>query len=722
MSTVAAKKINGKRKRNGNGAGREGLSSREKASRSSAILNTRNIGIMAHIDAGKTTTTERILYYTGRTYKMGEVHKGSAEMDWMEQEKERGITITSAATTCYWKNHRVNIIDTPGHVDFTVEVERSLRVLDGAIAVFDAVAGVEPQTETVWRQADKYEIPRIVFINKMDRVGADMDMNVKMIRERLSAKPLVLQLPVGKEESFAGVVDLILMSAYVWHEEGLGATYDDVDIPEDMRDDAELARHQLIETLAEEDDYIIDKFLEGKDITPEELDAAIRRCTLSGKLVPVLCGSAFRNKGVQFLLDAAVKYLPSPLDVPPIKGISPTKTKDEDRRPSDDEPFAALAFKIVVDPFVGRLTYFRVYSGTLKAGQMAYNPVRKTKERVSRLLLMHANKREDVSAAYTGDIIAAVGLRDTGTGDTLCDLKNQIILESMEFPDPVISVAIEPKTVADQEKLSTALRKLSEEDPTFKVRVDSETGQTIIEGMGELHLEIIVDRMLREFSVKANIGKPQVAYKETITAATLGEGKFIRQSGGRGQFGHVELQIEPLGRGKGFEFVNGIIQGAIPREFIPSVERGVREALEGGLLAGYPLVDIKVTLLDGSFHEVDSSELAFRIAGSMAFANAGRRAAPELLEPVMRTEVVVPETYMGDVLGDLNGRRGRIEGVEVRGELRVITAFVPLGEMFGYATDLRSKTQGRATHTMQFSHYGKMPKPIADTIVERITG
>ncbi len=722
MSTVAAKKINGKRKRNGNGAGREGLSSREKASRSSAILNTRNIGIMAHIDAGKTTTTERILYYTGRTYKMGEVHKGSAEMDWMEQEKERGITITSAATTCYWKNHRINIIDTPGHVDFTVEVERSLRVLDGAIAVFDGVAGVEPQTETVWRQADKYEIPRIVFINKMDRVGADMDMNVKMIRERLSAKPLVLQLPVGKEESFAGVVDLILMSAYVWHEEGLGATYDDVDIPEDMRDAAELARHQLIETLAEEDDYITDKFLEGKDITPEELDAAIRRCTLSGKLVPVLCGSAFRNKGVQFLLDAVTKYLPSPLDVPPVKGISPTKTKEEARRPSDEEPFAALAFKIVVDPFVGRLTYFRVYSGTLKAGQMAYNPIRKTRERVSRLLLMHANKREDVSAAYTGDIIAAVGLRDTGTGDTLCDLKNQIILESMEFPDPVISVAIEPKTVADQEKLSTALRKLSEEDPTFKVRVDSETGQTIIEGMGELHLEIIVDRMLREFSVKANIGKPQVAYKETIKKAALGTGKFIRQSGGRGQFGHVELQIEPFGRGKGFEFVNGIIQGAIPREFIPSIERGVREALEGGLLAGYPLVDIKVTLLDGSFHEVDSSELAFRIAGSMALADAGRRAAPELLEPVMQTEVVVPEIYMGDVLGDLNGRRGRIEGVEVRGELRIIAAFVPLGEMFGYATDLRSKTQGRATHTMQFAHYGEMPKPIADAIVERITG
>jgi len=714
---VAARKINGKRKRNGTG-----LPKRDKANGRNTLLNTRNIGIMAHIDAGKTTTTERILYYTGRTYKMGEVHEGSAEMDWMEQEKERGITITSAATTCYWKNHRINIIDTPGHVDFTVEVERSLRVLDGAVAIFDAVAGVEPQTETVWRQADKYHVPRIVFVNKMDRVGADMDMCVRMIRERLAAKPLVLQIPIGSEENFTGMVDLIRMCAHEYKEENLGATYDETDIPDDLREAAELAHHQLVETLAEEDDDITEKFLEGDQIAPEELDAAIRRCTLAGKLVPVLCGAAFRNKGVQFLLDSVLRYLPSPLDVPPVKGISPTKKKEEIRRPSDDEPFTALAFKIVADPFVGRLTYFRVYSGALKAGQTVYNPTRKTKGRLGRLLLMHANKREDVSAVYTGDIAAAVGLKETATGDTLCDVKHQIVLESMEFPEPVISVAIEPKTKADQEKLGTALRKMSEEDPTFKVKVDSETGQTIIAGMGELHLEIIVDRMLREFSVKANIGKPQVAYKETITQVALGEGRFVRQSGGRGQYGHVKLQVEPQERGEESEFVNKIVQGAIPREFIPSIERGVREALEGGILAGYPLVDVKVTLLDGSFHEVDSSDLAFRIAGSMALHEAGRKAGPELLEPMMAAEVVVPEVYMGDVLGDINGRRGRIEGIEARGDLRVISAVVPLGEMFDYATDLRSKTQGRATHTMQFSHYGEMPKALTDAIVERLTG
>jgi len=718
MDSVAAKKLNGKRKRNG----RAKLPSREKANGRTALENTRNIGIMAHIDAGKTTTTERILYYTGRTYKMGEVHDGAAEMDWMEQEKERGITITSASTTCYWKNHRINIIDTPGHVDFTVEVERSLRVLDGAVAVFDAVAGVEPQTETVWRQADKYRVPRIVFVNKMDRVGADMDMCVRMIGERLAAKPLVIQLPVGKEDSFSGMVDLVRMNAFYYHDENLGATYDEIDIPDNLREAAEALRHQLIETLAEEDDEITEKFLEGERITPEELEAAIRRCTLAGKLTPVLCGAAFRNKGVQSLLDAVVKYLPSPLDVPPVNGISPTKKKEEIRRPSDDEPFSALAFKIVVDPFVGRLTYFRVYSGVLRAGQMIYNPVRKKRDRIGRLLLMHANKREDVPAVYTGDIVAAVGLRDAGTGDTLCDIKHQIILESMEFPDPVISVAIEPKTKADQEKLGNALRRLSEEDPTFKVRVDSETGQTIIEGMGELHLEIIVDRMLREFSVQANIGKPQVAYRETLTSTALGEGKFIRQSGGRGQYGHVKLQVEPLERGQGFEFANKVVQGAIPREFISSVEQGVREALEGGMLAGYPLVDIKVSLLDGTFHEVDSSDLAFRIAGSMALTDAARKAGPELLEPVMSVEVVVPEVYMGDVLGDINGKRGRIEGIEVRGDARIIAALIPLGEMFGYATDLRSRTQGRATHTMQFSHYGKMPKALADAIMERLTG
>jgi elongation factor G len=721
MSTVAAKKLSGKRKRNGK-AGKIGMPDPAKANGRGALSNTRNIGIMAHIDAGKTTTTERILYYTGRTYKMGEVHKGSAEMDWMEQEKERGITITSAATTCHWKNHRINIIDTPGHVDFTVEVERSLRVLDGAVAVFDGVAGVEPQTETVWRQADKYGVPRIVFINKMDRVGADMEMGIKMIRERLGAKPLVLQLPIGSEENFVGMVDLVRMCAYKYEDEDLGASYDDVDIPEDMLEAAEFAHHQLVEALAEEDDHITEKFLEGEDISSEELDAAIRRCALLGTLVPVLCGSAFRNKGVQFLLDAVIKYLPSPLDVPPVTGISPTKDKEESRKASDQEPFAALAFKVVADPFVGRLTYFRVYSGMIEAGQTVYNSVSKTRERVSRLLLMHANKREDVPAAYTGDIVAAVGLRETGTGDTLCDIKHQIVLESMEFPDPVISVAIEPKTKADQDKLGNALRRLSEEDPTFKVKVDTETGQTIIKGMGELHLEIIVDRMLREFSVQANIGKPQVAYKETIKKAAAGEGKFVRQSGGRGQYGHVKLEIEPQERGKEFEFINKITQGAIPREFISSIEQGVREALEGGLLAGYPLVDVKVTLLDGSYHEVDSSELAFRIAGSMALQDAGKKAGADLLEPIMKTEVVVPETYMGDVLGDITSRRGRIEGIEARAKLQVISALIPLGEMFGYATDLRSKTQGRANYTMQFSHYGKMAKAISEAIVERVTG
>ena len=698
------------------------MPSRERAGSRNLLTNTRNIGIMAHIDAGKTTTTERILYYTGRTYKMGEVHDGAAEMDWMEQEKERGITITSAATTCHWNNHLINIIDTPGHVDFTVEVERSLRVLDGAVAVFDAVAGVEPQTETVWRQADKYRVPRIVFINKMDRVGADMDMCVDMMCQRLSASPIVIQFPLGSEENFSGMIDLVRMIAYKYNDESLGATYEDIDIPADMLDAAESAHHQLVETLAEEDDNITEKFLEGQDITPEELDAAIRRCTLAGKLVPVLCGAAFRNKGVQFLLDAIVKYLPSPLDVLPVQGISPTKKKEETRQPSDDEPFSALAFKLVVDPFVGRLTYFRVYSGKVSAGNTVYNPTRKSTERLGRLLLMHANKRQDVPAVYTGDIVAAVGLRDTATGDTLCDVKHQIILESMDFPEPVISVAIEPKTKADQEKLSNALRRLSEEDPTFKVKVDSETGQTIIEGMGELHLEIIVDRMLREFSVQANVGRPQVAYKETITKTALAEGKFVRQSGGRGQYGHVKLQIEPQERGQGFEFVNKITQGAIPREYIPSVEKGVREALEGGLLAGYSIVDIKVTLLDGSFHDVDSSDLAFRIAGSMAFHEAGKKAAPELLEPVMQVEVVVPEVYMGDVLGDINSRRGRIEGIEARGEMRIIAAFVPLGEMFDYATDLRSKTQGRATYTMQFSYYGGMPKAFSDSIVERMMG
>jgi len=717
---VAARKINGRGKVSG---GRKaGLRAPGRSKRDTTLLNTRNIGIMAHIDAGKTTITERILYYTGRTYKMGEVHDGAAEMDWMEQEKERGITITSAATTCSWKNHRINIIDTPGHVDFTVEVERSLRVLDGAIAVFDGVAGVEPQTETVWRQADKYRVPRIAFVNKLDRVGADMDRCVEMMQDRLSTKPLPLQIPIGHEDSFSGMVDLVRMIAMTYNEETLGATYDEIDVPDEYREAAEAGHHHIVETLAEDDDEIIEKYLEGSTITPEDIEAAIRRCTLKGRLTPVLCGAAFRNKGIQFLLDAVIKYLPSPLDVPPVEGISPTKKKEETRSPSDDEPFSALAFKLVNDPFVGRLIYFRVYSGVAKAGQMVYNAGRKEKERIGRLLLMHANKREDVSEVYTGDIVAAVGLRKTTTGDTLCDLKHQIILESMEFPEPVISVAIEPKTKVDQEKLSSALRRLSEEDPTFKVRVDQETGQTIIEGMGELHLEIIVDRMMREFSVQANVGRPQVAYKETVLQAALGEGRFVRQSGGRGQYGHVKIQIEPLEGGEGFQFENKIVGGTIPREFIPAVGRGVREALEGGLIAGYPVIDIKVTLLDGSFHEVDSSELAFRIAGSMAFQDAGRQAKPELLEPIMKVEVVVPEIYMGDVIGDINARRGRIEGLEVRDNMRVITAQVSLGEMFGYATDLRSKTQGRATYTMQFSHYGPMPKALAEAIVEKVTG
>ncbi|RJP69623.1 MAG: elongation factor G [Candidatus Abyssobacteria bacterium SURF_17] len=698
------------------------MPSRDKVDRQTALCNTRNIGIMAHIDAGKTTITERMLYYTGRTYKMGEVHEGAAEMDWMEQERERGITITSAATTCYWKNHRINIIDTPGHVDFTVEVERSLRVLDGAIAVFDAVAGVEPQTETVWRQADRYRVPRIAFLNKMDRVGADMDLCLRTMRTRLAAKPLLLQLPVGHEESFSGMIDLIRMKAYHYHDESLGATYDEGEIPGQLRERAEAAHHTLIEMVAEEDDEITEKYLTGEPITPDELEAAIRGCTLAGKLIPVLCGAAFRNKGIQLLLDAVVKYLPSPLDVPPVKGVSPTKMKEEIRRASDDDPFCALAFKLMTDPFVGKLTYFRVYSGMVKTGQMVYNPVRKARERIGRLLLMHANKRQDVSVVRTGDIVAVVGLRETTTGDTLCDTNHQIVLESMQFPEPVISVAIEPKTKADQEKLGIALNRLAEEDPTFKVRVDPETGQTIIEGMGELHLEIIVDRMLREFSVKANVGKPQVAYKETLTREAHGEGKFIKQTGGRGQYGHVKIQVGPQERGKGFEFVNKIVAGTVPREFMPHVERGIREALESGILAGYPIVDVKVTLLDGSYHEVDSSDLAFRIAGSMAFRDAARRAEPQLLEPVMDVEVVVPELYMGDVLGDLNARRGRIEGIETRGDTKIVDALVPLAEMFGYATDLRSKTQGRATHTMQFSHYGEMPKALADAIIEKLTG
>jgi elongation factor G len=719
---AAAGKINGKDKPSAINRARGGVPSREKADRRHTLINTRNIGIMAHIDAGKTTITERILYYTGRTYKMGEVHEGAAEMDWMEQERERGITITSAATTCFWKNHRINIIDTPGHVDFTVEVERSLRVLDGAIAVFDGVAGVEPQTETVWRQADKYRVPRIAFVNKMDRVGADMDMSVQTMRTRLGAKPIAVQIPIGREETFSGMVDLIHLKAYQYNDENLGATYDEVPIPAELEAAAHAGHQTIIETLAEEDDEITERYLESESISAEQIEAALRRCTLSGKLTPVLCGAAFRNKGVQLLLDAIIKYLPSPIDVPPVQGISPTKKKEEIRHPSDEEPFAALAFKLMTDTFVGKLTYFRVYSGMVKTGQIVYNPARRSRERIGRLLMMHANKRQDVSVARTGDIVAAVGLKETTTGDTLCDMNHQIVLESMKFPEPVISVAIEPKTKADQEKLANALRRLSEEDPTFKVKVDSETGQTIIGGMGELHLEIIVDRMLREFSVKANVGKPQVAYKETIGRSAFGEGRFVKQSGGRGQYGHVKIQVEPQEPGKGFEFVNRLVGGAIPQEYVPAIEQGTKEALENGILAGYPLVNVKVTLLDGSYHEVDSSDLAFRIAASMAFRDAGKKAEPQLLEPIMKVEVVVPEVYMGDVLGDINARRGRIEGIETRGNTKLVNAYIPLAEMFGYATDLRSKTQGRATYTMQFSHYGVMPKPLADSIVERITG
>jgi elongation factor G len=687
-----------------------------------ALERTRNIGIMAHIDAGKTTTTERILYYTGITYKIGEVHEGTATMDWMVQEQERGITITSAATTCTWRDHRINIIDTPGHVDFTIEVERSLRVLDGAVAVFCSVGGVEPQSETVWRQADKYRVPRIAFINKMDRVGADFFRGIRMMRERLGANAIPIQLPIGKEDTFRGVIDLVAMKAVLWDEDTLGARYRTEEIPQEHLAAAEQYREELLEAVAESDEGLLEKYLEGHPISESEIRQAIRKATLDIKVVPVLCGAAFKNKGVQPLLDAVVDYLPAPSDVPAMQGINPDTSATETRPADDKAPFAALAFKIMTDPFVGTLTFMRVYSGMMESGSYVYNSTKGKKERIGRLLKMHANKREDIKEVYAGDIVAAVGLRDSTTGDTVCDESHPIVLEAIEFPAPVISIAIEPKTKADQEKLGTSLQKLATEDPSFRVATDRETGQTIISGMGELHLEVIVDRLLREFKVDANVGKPQVAYKETVRATMEREGKFIRQTGGRGQYGHVVLRVEALPAGKGFEFVDATKGGAIPREYIPAVERGVRDAMETGTLAGYPMVDVKTTLLDGSYHEVDSSEIAFKIAASMAFKDATRKASPVILEPIMAVEAVVPEEFMGEVIGDLNGRRGKIQGMEARAGAQVITAQVPLSEMFGYATDLRSMTQGRATFTMQFSHYDPVPQPISEEITAKAVG
>lgn len=678
------------------------------------LENIRNIGIMAHIDAGKTTTTERMLFYTGKIHKLGETHEGSAQMDWMEQEQERGITITSAATTCHWRDHRINIIDTPGHVDFTVEVERSLRVLDGAVALFCAKGGVEPQSETVWRQADKYQVPRLAFVNKMDIVGADFYRVVNMIEDRLNASPVPVQLPIGKEDDFVGIVNLIDMNATVYHDD-LGQKIEVVDIPEEMIDLAEEYREKMLEALAEHDEELMIKYLEGEEITSEEIRKVIRKATIDAEITPVLCGSSYKNKGVQPLLDAVIDYMPSPIDIPPIKGVGVESDEEEERASSDDEPFSALAFKIVTDPYVGKLAYFRVYSGTLESGSYILNTTKGKKERIGRILLMHANKREEVDKIYAGDIVAAVGLKNTGTGDTLSDEEHPIILESMEFPEPVIDVAIEPKTKASQEKMTIALAKLAEEDPTFKTFTNEETGQILISGMGELHLEIIVDRLLREFKVEANVGNPQVAYKETITKPVEVETRHVRQSGGRGQYGHVKIKVEP---GEGYEFVNEITGGVIPKEFIPSVDEGIQEALQSGILGGYPVMDVKVTLFDGSYHEVDSSEMAFKIAGSMAFKEAMRKANPALLEPIMKVEVTVPEEYMGDVMGDINGRRGTIEGMETVRGVQVINGYVPLSEMFGYATDLRSNTQGRGTYTMQFDHY----EPVPNSILEKVLG
>ena len=687
-----------------------------------SLAKTRNIGIMAHIDAGKTTTTERVLFYTGVSHKIGEVHDGAATMDWMAQEQERGITITSAATTCFWKDHRVNIIDTPGHVDFTIEVERSLKVLDGAVAVFCSVGGVEPQSETVWRQADKYGVPRIAFINKMDRIGADFNNGVEMIRTRLGANPLPLQLPIGKEENFRGLVDLVAMKAIVWNDESMGAKYDIIDIPADMADDVEMAREALIEEVSSHDDVLMEKYLGGEALTEAEIKGAIRKGTRDIKFCPVLCGSAFKNKGVQTLLDAVVDYMPSPIDVPPIKGVHPD-TGEELERPADDAaPFAALAFKIMTDPFVGQLTFFRVYSGIAESGTTVINSTKGKKERFGRLLKMHANKREEIKQVYAGDIAAAVGMKYTTTGDTLCDLNNPSLLESMEFPEPVIHLSVEPKTKTDQEKMGVALGKLLSEDPSLRVRTDEETGQTILSGMGELHLDIIVDRMKREFSVECNVGAPQVAYRESITKTVEVQGKFVRQSGGRGQYGDCWLRLEPGEPGEGFTYVDAIKGGVIPREYIPAVGKGAEEASENGVLAGFPIVDVKVTCFDGSYHDVDSNEMAFKIAGSMGFKEGARKAAPVLLEPIMAVEVVVPEEYMGDVIGDLNSRRGRIMGMEARGGAQVVNSHVPLSSMFGYSTDLRSATQGRATYSMTFDHYDQVPKAISEEIIAKVNG
>ena len=689
--------------------------------RDCSLEMTRNIGIMAHIDAGKTTTTERILFYSGIVHKIGETHDGGATMDWMAQEQERGITITSAATTCHWLNHRINIIDTPGHVDFTVEVERSLRVLDGSVAVFCAKGGVEPQSETVWRQADKYGVPRMAYVNKMDILGADFYNVVDMMKTRLGTNAVPLQLPIGAEDTFKGLVDLIEMKAIVYVDD-LGKTSEMVDIPEDMVDKVEEYRQNLLDAVAESDDDLMMKYLEGEELTIEEIKGAIRKATIACKMTPVLCGSSYKNKGVQPMLDAVIAYMPSPLDVPAIKGVNPETGEDDCRPSSDDEPFAALAFKIMADPYVGKLAFFRVYSGVMQSGSYVFNSTKKKKERIGRILQMHANNRKEIDVVYSGDIAAAVGLKDTTTGDTLCDEKHPIVLESMVFPEPVISVAVEPKTKADQEKMGIALARLAEEDPTFRVATDQETGQCIISGMGELHLEIIVDRMLREFKVECTVGAPQVAYRETIRKQIKTEGKFVRQSGGRGQYGHCWLELIPQEPGEGFSFENKIVGGAIPKEYINPIEAGVKEAMENGVVAGYPMVDIKVIVYDGSYHDVDSSEMAFKIAGSMGFKNGAAKANPVLLEPYMKVEVVVPEEYMGDVIGDLNSRRGRIEGMDSRNGAQSIRAFVPLAEMFGYSTDLRSKTQGRGNYSMEISYYDEVPRNISEAIVAKLKG
>ena len=686
-----------------------------------SLEKTRNIGIMAHIDAGKTTTTERILYYTGVNYKLGETHEGTATMDWMEQEQERGITITSAATTCFWKNHRINIIDTPGHVDFTVEVERSLRVLDGSVTVMCAKGGVEPQSETVWRQADHYHVPRMIYVNKMDIMGADFYNVLRMIDERLKCNAVPIQLPIGKEAEFRGIIDLVEMNADVYYDE-MGKDMRVEEIPEDMRELAEEYREKMLDAVSMFDDEIMEMYLEGKEIPTAKIRAAIRKATVAVEMIPVVCGTSYRNKGVQKLLDAIVDYMPAPTDIPAIEGINPKTDEEDKREPSDDEPFSALAFKIMTDPYVGRLSFFRVYSGTLNTGSSVLNSTKNVRERMGRILQMHANHREDIETVYSGDIAAAVGLKNTTTGDTLCDEKHPIILESMEFPEPVIRVAIEPKTKAGQEKMGIALMKLAEEDPTFKTYTDEETGQTIIAGMGELHLEIIVDRLLREFKVEANVGAPQVAYKETITKAVDQDTKYARQSGGKGQYGHVKIHVEPNESGKGYEFVNATVGGSVPKEYIPAVDAGIQGAMLAGVLAGYPVVDVKVTLYDGSYHEVDSSELAFKIAGSMAFKEACQKADPVILEPIMKVTITVPEEYMGDVIGDLNSRRGQIQGFEARSGAQQIDAFVPLAEMFGYATDLRSRTQGRGQYTMEPSHYIEIPKSIQEKIIDQRTG